>query len=228
MNSTRAPTAPLHAAMAPRPALHDPARGPLPALHDAASLRRIEARAAAQQGGEPFELMRRAGRAGWRCAPQAQRIVVVCGPGNNGGDGYVLARYALDSGRDVRLVFLPGHEPRGELARRALEDCLGRGGKPQAFDGMLPPADLVVDALFGIGLHRKRACAPVRPSTSRVRWSSRRSTSRPNCWPRRAPSPNCCRRRSCVAGCSRGSATRTRASSGACCASAATMAVAAR
>ena len=163
MNSTRATTAAIHAAMAPRPTLIDPARAPLPALHDAASLRRIEARATAGQGSDPFELMRRAGRAGWRCAlrhwPQAQRIVVVCGPGNNGGDGYVLARYALDSGRDVRLVHLPGHEPRGDLARRALEDCLGRGGKPQAFDAMasngtLPPADLVVDALFGIGLDR--------------------------------------------------------------------------
>ncbi|HEU4813661.1 MAG TPA: NAD(P)H-hydrate dehydratase [Xanthomonadaceae bacterium] len=149
--------------MAPRPTLLDPARAPLPALHDAASLRRIEARAAALQGGDPFELMRRAGRAAWRCAlrhwPQAQRIVVVCGPGNNGGDGYVLARYALDSGRDVRLVVLAGHEPVGDLARRALEDCLSRGGKPQAFEGtslngMLPPADLVVDALFGIGLDR--------------------------------------------------------------------------
>jgi len=135
-----------------------PHAGPLPGLYDADALRRIEARAIAAPGGDPFELMRRAGRAAWRCAlrhwPQAQRIVVVCGPGNNGGDGYVLARYALDSGRDVRLVHLAGHAPRSELARRALEDCRGRGVQPSVFDGMLPPADLVVDALFGIGMDR--------------------------------------------------------------------------
>ena len=172
MKATRATTAAVPAAQAPpavdAPALraaslHPAARASLPALHDAGSLRRIEARAHAEPGGDPFELMRRAGRAAWRCAlrhwPQAQRIVVVCGPGNHGGDGYVMARYALDSGREVRLVHLAGHEPRGELARRALEDCRSRGAKPVVFDGVspgggLPPADLVVDALFGIGLDR--------------------------------------------------------------------------
>src|SRR5690606_2016229 len=158
MRATGASTAAIHAATAARPPLRDPSRSPLLALHDAASLRRIEARANAEPGADPFDLMRRAGRAGWRCAlrhwPQAQRVLVVCGPGNNGGDGYVLARYALDSGRDVRLVHLAGHEPRGELARRALEDCRSRGGKPEVFDGELPQADLVVDALFGIGLDR--------------------------------------------------------------------------
>lgn len=164
MKATGTTATEARSAMAPAagvptpPMLHASARSPLPALHDAGSLRRIEARANDVPGHDPFELMRRAGRAAWRCAlrhwPQAQRILVVCGPGNNGGDGYVLARYALDSGRDVRLVHLEGHEPRGDMARRALEDCRSRGGKPVVFDGMLPPADLVVDALFGIGLDR--------------------------------------------------------------------------
>lgn len=127
-------------------------------LYDVAGLRALEARATAQLGGDGFELMRRAGRAAWRQAlrhwPQAQRIVVVCGPGNNGGDGYVFARYALDSGRDVRLVHLPGHPPRSGLAERAAADCATRGVRPAAFTGELPAADLVVDALFGIGLDR--------------------------------------------------------------------------
>lgn len=124
-------------------------------LYDNAALRVIEARATRLLGGDAFELMRRAGRAAWRCAlrnwPQAQRIVVVCGPGNNGGDGYVLARHALDSGRDARVVRLESHAPRGEQARRALEEFRSRGGKVEVFAGTLPPADLVVDALFGIG-----------------------------------------------------------------------------
>jgi ADP-dependent NAD(P)H-hydrate dehydratase / NAD(P)H-hydrate epimerase len=127
-------------------------------LYDVAGLRELEVRAIAALGGDGFELMRRAGRAAWRQAlrqwPQAHRIVVVCGPGNNGGDGYVFARYALDSGRDVRLLHLPAHGPRGELAQRAAADCATRGVRAAEFAGALPAADLVVDALFGIGLDR--------------------------------------------------------------------------
>lgn len=127
-------------------------------LLDTAALRGIEARAAVALG-DAFELMRRAGQAAWREVlghwAQAQRIVVVCGPGNNGGDGYVLARHALMSGRQVEVVRLAGHEPRGDLAVRACRDFEAASGRIQAFPGTLPDADLVVDALFGIGLSRE-------------------------------------------------------------------------
>ena len=127
-------------------------------LFDTAALRGIEARAAASLG-DAFELMRRAGQAAWREVlerwPQAQRIVVVCGPGNNGGDGYVLARQALMSGRQVEVVRLPQHEPNSELASRARSDYQAAYGRIQSFAQRLPDADLVVDALFGIGLSRK-------------------------------------------------------------------------
>jgi NAD(P)H-hydrate epimerase len=126
-------------------------------LFDASALRFIETRASAELG-DAFELMRRAGHAAWREVlehwPQAQRIVVVCGPGNNGGDGYVLARHAQMSGRQVEVLRLPAHEPRGELAMRACKDFEASSGRVQAFGGRLPDADLVVDALFGIGLTR--------------------------------------------------------------------------
>ncbi|UNK50239.1 NAD(P)H-hydrate dehydratase [Lysobacter sp. S4-A87] len=128
------------------------------ALYDAAALREVEARAA-QALGDDFELMRRAGRAAWRELlthwPQAQRIVVVCGPGNNGGDGYVLARHARQSGRQVVVVHLPGQVPRSEVARRAAQDYFAVGGAVELFEGVLPSADVVVDALFGIGLSRE-------------------------------------------------------------------------
>lgn len=124
-------------------------------LYDNAALRVLESRATRLLGGDAFELMRRAGRAAWRHAlrnwPQAQRILVVCGPGNNGGDGYVLARHALDSGRDARVLRLASHAPRSEQARRAFDEFSSRGGKVDVFDGALPAAELVVDALFGIG-----------------------------------------------------------------------------
>jgi ADP-dependent NAD(P)H-hydrate dehydratase / NAD(P)H-hydrate epimerase len=126
-------------------------------LRDAAALRGIEARAAAALG-DAFELMRRAGQAAWREVlehwPQAQRIVVVCGPGNNGGDGYILARHALMSGRPVQVLRLPQHTPRSELAQRACADCKAAYGTVSEFEGRLPEADLVIDALFGIGLKR--------------------------------------------------------------------------
>ena len=105
---------------------------PVTPLYDNAALRVLEARATRLLGGDAFELMRRAGRAAWRHAlrnwPQAQRILVVCGPGNNGGDGYVLAKHALDSGRDARVLHLESHAPRSEQARRAFDEFRSRGG----------------------------------------------------------------------------------------------------
>jgi len=126
-------------------------------LLDAAALRGIEAHAAAALG-DAFGLMRRAGQAAWRELlehwPQAQRLAVVCGPGNNGGDGYVLALHALQAGRRVQVVRLPEHAPRSELATRACRDFEAAQGNVQAYAGRLPEADVVVDALFGIGLSR--------------------------------------------------------------------------
>lgn len=125
---------------------------PLP-LFDPAALRALEARGTALCDGDAFALMARAGQAGWRCAlkhwPRAMRIVVACGPGNNGGDGYVLARHAHEAGREVRVLRLA--EPASELARRACADYLAAGG---IIGSELGDAELIVDALFGIGLAR--------------------------------------------------------------------------
>lgn len=125
---------------------------PLP-LFDPAALRMLEARGTAHCDGDAFALMARAGQAAWRCAlkhwPQAQRIAVACGPGNNGGDGYVLARLAQEAGRAVCVLRLG--EPVSELARRACADYLDAGG---GIETELGECDLIVDALFGIGLSR--------------------------------------------------------------------------
>ncbi|MGH8077149.1 MAG: NAD(P)H-hydrate dehydratase [Lysobacter sp.] len=127
------------------------------ALFDVAALRAIEAHAV-QASGDERELMRRAGLAAWRDVlehwPQAQRLLVICGPGNNGGDGYELARHAQESGRHVRVVRLPAHSPRSEPARQACADYAAAGGRIDPFAGDLEAADVVVDALFGIGLSR--------------------------------------------------------------------------
>lgn len=126
---------------------------PLPLYHPDA-LRLLEARGTALLDGDAFALMQRAGQAGWRCAlahwPQARRIVVVCGSGNNGGDGHVLARHALEAGRDVRVVQV--REPGTPLARRACAEFVAAGGQAGTQAAALDDADLVVDALLGIGL----------------------------------------------------------------------------
>src|SRR4249919_2802949 len=120
---------------------------PTAALYDCNALRVLETRAAATCAGGASELMQRAGQAAWRDLlehwPQAQRIVVACGPGNNGGDGYILAALAHRSGREVRVVRLVA--PCSELAQRACEDYLAAGGHAEQFNGALPAADLVVD-----------------------------------------------------------------------------------
>lgn len=124
------------------------------ALLDTAALRALE-RDAANALGEDA-LMQRAGQAAWRFLlehwPRAQRIVVACGPGNNGGDGYLLAAHAARSGRAARVARLSA--PRTDAARHAEAECRAAGVAIADFDGRLPEGDLLVDALFGIGLAR--------------------------------------------------------------------------
>ncbi len=127
-------------------------------LYDAAALRALEADMAARLG-DGFALMARAGQAAWRELlarwPDVQRIVVVCGPGNNGGDGYELCRHAHQSGRDARVLRIDAHAPRTALAQRACEAYREAGGRIKAFSDGFGRAELVVDALFGIGLARE-------------------------------------------------------------------------
>lgn len=124
-------------------------------LYDVQGVRRVEARAIALCGDDGFALMQRAGAAAWRFLlrhwPDAHRIVVACGPGNNGGDGHVLALHALESGREVRVLHAEGHAPRSALAQRARDAFVAAGGQVAVASGPLPPCDLVVDAVFGIG-----------------------------------------------------------------------------
>lgn len=126
---------------------------PLYSVEDA---RAVDRRAIEQLGIPGYTLMTRAGEAAWRRLrerwPDARRIGVACGPGNNGGDGYVLARLARQSGLTVHLLALA--PPRGGDAERAEADWRAAGGAGQTFAGELPQVDVWVDALFGTGLAR--------------------------------------------------------------------------
>lgn len=124
------------------------------ALFDVDSVRRLEAAARAALG--PNVLMERAGQAGWRALldawPAARCIVVACGSGGNGGDGYVLARHALEAGRDVQVIALDARPSSHEEARTARGRYESAGGTVRVFEGAVPEADVVVDAILGIGL----------------------------------------------------------------------------
>jgi NAD(P)H-hydrate epimerase len=107
-----------------------------------------------------YTLMQRAGQAAFDILrkrwPDAHVIQVVVGPGNNGGDGYVIAHLARQAGLSVKLFQLGDPERiRGDAlsARMAyVED----DGQIQTYEGQsLADCDVVVDALFGTGLERE-------------------------------------------------------------------------
>jgi ADP-dependent NAD(P)H-hydrate dehydratase / NAD(P)H-hydrate epimerase len=111
-------------------------------------------RLAVASGISSADLMENAGRAAadhiGKNYPTGTRVVVLAGPGNNGGDGYVVARLLASRGCEVRLlrVGLPG---KGDAARAA---ALWHGPSAEATPAALSGADLIVDALFGAGLDR--------------------------------------------------------------------------
>lgn len=127
-------------------------------LYANAALRVLEQAAIDDAGDDGFVLMSRAGAAAWKLAsqrwPEARRLVVACGPGNNGGDGYVVALHALRAGREVHVVHASTHAPRSVLAMRAAQEFTAAGGVVESDQGALPACDLVVDAVLGIGLAR--------------------------------------------------------------------------
>ena len=110
------------------------------------------AEAATIEAGTPVEeLMERAGTAAAEAIGRfagSQPVLVLCGPGNNGGDGYVIARALGERGFDVRVAALA--EPKSAAARQAREHWTG----PVEPLGTATGAPLLVDALFGTGLSR--------------------------------------------------------------------------
>ncbi len=102
-------------------------------------------------GVPEYEVMVRAGRAAadvvWRAGAHRDTLVL-CGPGNNGGDGYVIARTLREHGVPVRVAALA--EPVTESAKRARADWGVEVGDLMT----VAPANQLVDALFGTGLTR--------------------------------------------------------------------------
>jgi len=128
-------------------------------LYDAAGARAIDAYAIEEAGVAGIALMRAAGAAAARVVrgrfPHAQRIMVVCGSGNNGGDGYEVARLLHHHSRDVRIVRVASRAAAGDAAT-TLADAIAAGVTvAERADGeladLLTESDLVIDALLGTG-----------------------------------------------------------------------------
>ncbi len=128
-------------------------------LYTAAQVRGIDYTAIHELGIAGYELMNRAGRAILDVAidrfPDARRWLIMCGPGNNGGDGYVVARLAVKAGIDVTLCSLVDPRQLKGDAERAYKDWQAQGGEvllwPIEQDGRY---ELALDALLGTGIDR--------------------------------------------------------------------------
>ncbi len=128
-------------------------------LYTAEQVRELD-RLAIQEAGIPgYTLMSRAGLTCWQrlqtCWPEARSIAVVCGTGNNGGDGFVVARLALAAGLQVRLLQMGDEDRIKGDALTARTDFVEANGTIAAFStDALAGADVIIDALLGTGLQR--------------------------------------------------------------------------
>ncbi len=132
---------------------------PIPyALYRAAQVRALDRCAIDHHGIAAAELMRRAGRGAFELLrarwPQARRVLVLAGAGNNGGDGYVLAAEALAAGLDVRLLTLGDHTRLSAASAAAAAHFAEQGGVAEPFRRLPGDVDVIVDALLGTGLTR--------------------------------------------------------------------------
>ncbi|GAA0496120.1 bifunctional ADP-dependent NAD(P)H-hydrate dehydratase/NAD(P)H-hydrate epimerase [Tatumella terrea] len=121
-----------------------------------------------------WQLMQQAGMAAFTCLrqtwPEARHLRILCGSGNNGGDGYILATLASMAGYTVSVMACDQKDPPAEAAQ-AREQWLACGGECQPAEGeWIGKEDLIVDALLGIGLNR----APEDPYLSLIEKTQQR------------------------------------------------------
>ncbi|SLM64729.1 MULTISPECIES: bifunctional ADP-dependent NAD(P)H-hydrate dehydratase/NAD(P)H-hydrate epimerase [Dickeya] len=122
-------------------------------------VRREESRAAQESGTSLDGLMQRAGEAAFHLVceqyPAARHWLILCGHGNNGGDGYVVARLANAAGIVVTVVSCPGERPLPPQAQGAYQAWRAAGGEELTAGARWPQTvDVIIDALLGTGLTR--------------------------------------------------------------------------
>ena len=134
------------------------------ALYRAAQVRELDRIAIEENGIPGFSLMTKAAEATFavmqKCWPQHTYVTVFCGVGNNGGDGYVIARLAQQAGFEVVVVQLGESDRLTGDALMAYQQAIDEGVKVCTFDTLrvnestssIMSEGIVVDALLGTGL----------------------------------------------------------------------------
>jgi NAD(P)H-hydrate epimerase len=112
-----------------------------------------------QQGKAGYDLMIQAGEAAFGTLltrwPDVRQLLILCGKGNNGGDGFVMARLARQHKMDVQLALLGDVADLKGEAKQAAQDALAEGIEVCDVSQLIWPKDtdtVVVDALLGTGL----------------------------------------------------------------------------
>lgn len=128
-------------------------------LYQRADVQRLDAAAIDDHGIAGYTLMQRAGAGAFAVLrqhwPAPKRVLVVAGGGNNGGDGFDVALRCQQAGLAVTVALLADSQRIRGAARQALDAWTAAGGVCVEFDpDAVAAADVVVDALLGIGLDR--------------------------------------------------------------------------
>jgi NAD(P)H-hydrate epimerase len=126
-------------------------------LYTAQQVKQGEQLAAQQAGVEMYALMQRAGNAAYQHIrnkyPDIKHLSILCGCGNNGGDGFVVAKLAQKDGLDVRLYLYGDDAKISGDAKKAKQEWLNGGGEIRSIESFnAADAELIVDGLLGTGL----------------------------------------------------------------------------
>ncbi|MBE9560853.1 MAG: NAD(P)H-hydrate dehydratase [Proteobacteria bacterium] len=128
-------------------------------LYSVDSVVRLEQVAINQFGIPAYELMKRAGEAVFQVLktnyPQQKKVLVLCGAGNNAGDGYVVARLAKQAGFDVSVISLIDPAALKNEALLAYHDWQSIAENTAANKSLIDETDIIIDALLGTGLTRE-------------------------------------------------------------------------
>lgn len=128
-------------------------------IYQTAEIRTFEQLAIERFDISGLTMMQRAGKAAFdfllRRFPTIQHIAICCGSGNNGGDGYMLARIAYERGYKVKVWQIGDHSHLKNEALKAFELCRDANlpMAPLQPQSDFNHADLIVDAICGIGIH---------------------------------------------------------------------------
>ena len=129
------------------------------ALYSAEQTRELDRLAFAQCQLNSATLMARAGKTAldlisqhW---PDARNLLILCGSGHNGGDGFELARQAAEQGLTATIVLIGNADNMADEVNAAYQTALAQGVKCLSLADNWPLADLLVDAMLGTGLSRE-------------------------------------------------------------------------